>query len=69
MAYVLPLRAPGGPRTWTVVDCAYKTVEPVEARPTAPARSYSSGSQARSRSSSPASPSTCKESAGIRSYK
>lgn len=28
-----------------------------------------SGSQARSRSSSPASPSTCKEAAGIRSYK
>lgn len=30
---------------------------------------FSSGSQARSRSSSPASPSTCKEAAGIRSYK
>ncbi|MDH6123472.1 hypothetical protein P3T39_000397 [Kitasatospora sp. GP82] len=29
MAYVLSLRPPGGPRTWTVVDCAYKTVQPV----------------------------------------
>ncbi|MFE3497654.1 hypothetical protein ACFXOS_32065 [Streptomyces sp. NPDC059175] len=25
-----------GPRTWTVVGCPYKRVEPVEARPTAP---------------------------------
>lgn len=42
---------------------------PAPPRPV-PATSYfSSGSQARSRSSSPASPSTCKESAWIRSYR
>ncbi|GGN38847.1 putative transposase/phage integrase [Actinoplanes campanulatus] len=30
MAYTVPLRPPGGRRTWTVVDAEYRTVAPVE---------------------------------------